>query len=235
MLWSPSSDCLPADAWSAGESAEFDRYLQQAVGLSANLLMENAAAALATWLREMAVAEGYRRLHFLAGPGNNGADALVAARQLAGEPGLELSWTRLGDPPPADSLLADAEQVLQRLGIAQDEDLAPVGAELLVDGLFGVGLSRPLDGAWREAVLALEAAQAPILAVDCPSGLDATTGEALGACAPARWTLSFIGPKQGFYRGLGPQLCGQIRCADIGLPRAWAEAWLQEHRATGGS
>ena len=234
MLWSPSSTTSSAHFWSAAESAAFDRHLQDDIGLSANLLMENAAASLAAWIRELAAKCELRRIIFLAGPGNNGADALVAARHLVGAGPWELLWLRPGPTPEPNSLLAAAEQALQRLGVLS---LPPTAAEalpdcdLIVDGLFGVGLTRPLEGRWRNWARALDAFPSPILAVDTPSGLDATSGETLGACPAARWTLSFIGPKQGFLHGDGPAKVGELRCADIGVPRAYAEAWLDRARA----
>jgi hydroxyethylthiazole kinase-like uncharacterized protein yjeF len=236
MHWSPPPATSSAQFWTVAESAAFDLHLQLDIGLSANLLMENAAANLACWIRELAAQESLKKILFLAGPGNNGADALVAARQLIGVDGLELIWLRPGPPAEPDSLLAQAERALYHLKTPSLPPTAPEAlpeCDLIIDGLFGVGLTRPLEGSWRGWAQAIDALPCPILAVDTPSGLDASSGEVLGACPAARWTLSFIGPKRGFLRGEGPAKVGELRCADIGVSRAYAEAWLGRNRTRG--
>ena len=236
MLWPPLPTPSAATAWTASEAAAFDLHLQQEVGLPAMLLMENAAAALASLILEHCRALGRRRVLLVAGPGNNGADALVAGRHLAGEPDLELAWQLPGAAPAPGSLGAAALATLEQLRtsaalVTWPGD--PARAELLVDGLFGVGLARPLEGHWRQAVEAINAAPAEVLAVDLPSGLDGTSGEVLGAAVRADLTLSFIGPKRGCLVATGPAHTGRLHCADIGLPRAYAERWLAEARARG--
>jgi len=153
---------------------------------------------------------------FLVGPGNNGGDALVAEGHLRGEQPT-LVWRPLaGDPPPE----LDART-------------------LLVDGLFGVGLSRPIEGRARQALEHVAASPATVLAVDIPSGLHATTGEivggAAGAALRAHRTLTFVGPKRGFFHGAGPRLVGAWRAVDIGFPVEEAEAWVRARRAAAGT
>jgi NAD(P)H-hydrate epimerase len=106
---------------------------------------------------------------------------------------------------------------------------------LLVDGLFGVGLARPLEGAARAAVEHVNASRATVLAIDIPSGLSATTGEVQGAAIRAHATVSFVGPKRGFFLGAGPALVGAWRAVDIGFPPSDAHAWLARRRATAGT
>ena len=105
---------------------------------------------------------------------------------------------------------------------------------LVIDALFGVGLARPLAGAARGAVERVLAAGAPVLAVDVPSGLDATTGEVVGGasgCAlPAVATVTFVLPKAGLLAAAGPALAGDVRVVEIGFPAAEAVGWLRARR-----
>jgi NAD(P)H-hydrate repair Nnr-like enzyme with NAD(P)H-hydrate epimerase domain len=204
-----------ASAWSATEAIAFDQHLQRELGLAAPLLMENAGAALAQEALQMLAEQGLPRIVLFCGPGNNGGDALVAARHLAGAgPEVEI-----------------------RLPLALDPARAAAVDRWLVDGLFGLGLSRPLEGAARAAVQLLNGSGSPILAADLPSGLDADRGVALGLAVRATRTLTFVAPKRGMTVGLGPECCGEVRVADIGVHAAYAAAWLGARRAgaTGGS
>lgn len=222
-------------AWSGAEAREFDAWLQQELGLPAAHLMENAAAGLANSLLQISAEQGFTRILLLCGPGHNGGDGLTAARQLHGG-GLDLRLALpLGLPKPG-SLPAAALAVLDRLGLRPEPAGTPLadllaGRELVVDALFGLGLDRPLEGSARDLIQGLNASRLPVLAVDLPSGLDATTGAVWGAAVRAGWTLSFVGPKQGFQRGEGPALTGQVRIAGIGVAAEFAEAWLRARRA----
>ena len=92
------------------------------------------------------------------------------------------------------------------------------GADLIIDALFGAGLSRPLDGVAAEVVAAINASGKPVLAVDVPSGLDGTTGRADGAVVQATRTVTFFRMKPGHLLLPGRRLCGEVRLADIGIP-----------------
>jgi ADP-dependent NAD(P)H-hydrate dehydratase / NAD(P)H-hydrate epimerase len=220
--------------WNGQESIAFEQYLQQELGLAAGLLMENAALALAQLIQHLTDGPA-GSIIFLVGPGNNGGDALVALRQLhQATPHRLYLWAPLGLPRQMGSPAADASATACHLAygpwiecpIPQD----PV--RLVVDGLFGVGLSRPLTGTTADVIQKAQNLQAPVLAVDCPSGLDATTGEVLGTCLAAQHTLSFAGAKQGFYQAQGPQMAGRVHIAPIGVSQEYAEHWLDVHRGT---
>ena len=99
---------------------------------------------------------------------------------------------------------------------------------LVVDALFGTGLTRPLRAPWFDLVLALNAAERPTLAVDLPSGLDADTGEVLGAAVRADVTVCFVAMKPGFYLADGPRCAGRVILAEIGIPAALVEEALFE-------
>lgn len=197
------------------------------------LLMENAGAALASECSRMASELGLDRIVLYVGPGNNGGDALVAGRHLAGSGARIELRAPLGRPDP-DPRRLELERAAGRFPgtLASADPLAPVpGSALVVDGLFGVGLARPLQGAARSAVEHIRASGAPVLAVDLPSGLDADEGRVLGAAPRAARTLTFVAPKRGLLLGRGPELAGEVRVAGIGVSAEYAAAWLRERRS----
>ncbi|TCW80210.1 NAD(P)H-hydrate dehydratase [Burkholderia sp. SRS-46] len=192
-----------------------------AAALPAHTLMARAGAAAARWLSER-VAGDDRPVWFAVGPGNNGGDALVAAAQLQQLGVATQAWMPVAVKPD------DAQWAL---GLARAAGV-PVSAEppasldgyaWVVDGLFGIGLARALDGAFATEAGRIAARARTIgrvLALDMPSGLDGDTGRIVGAgaAAAATHTLTFIGAKPGLYMGDGRDLAGEIAVASLDLP-----------------
>ena len=176
-------------------------------------LMESAGRAVT---RAVTARFAPRPLLVLCGPGNNGGDGYVVARQLrrAGWP------VRVAGLVPRERLKGDAAWA----AAAWDGPVEPLargsldGARLVVDALFGAGLARELDGAAREAVEALAEHRAPVVAVDVPSGVDGATGEIRGASPEARLTVTFCRLKPGHALLPGRSRCGEIVLAGIGIP-----------------
>ncbi|MCB9898884.1 MAG: hypothetical protein H6825_12845 [Planctomycetes bacterium] len=217
-MWRSPSD-RPQIVYTADEASAMDRWLIDERGFTLERLMGQAGARLADAVRELCAAEGCERAVFLVGPGNNGGDALVAERLVRGELATRL-WRPLVRPGAPE---LDART-------------------LLVDGLFGVGLARPIGGAARQAVEHVHASAAKVLSVDVPSGLSATTGEVVGVtrerpdggvAVRAEWTLTFVGPKAGFFVAQGPAHVGLWRAVEIGFPAQQAEDWVRARRASG--
>jgi ADP-dependent NAD(P)H-hydrate dehydratase / NAD(P)H-hydrate epimerase len=192
-------------------------------------LMENAGRGVAREARNLLGAG--RRIVVFCGPGNNGGDGFVAARYL-GEGGAEVHVALLGERA---ALKGDAAVMAQRWG----GDAAPLspaainGADVVVDAMFGAGLTRPLSGVAAEVVEALNASTVPVLAVDVPSGLDGSTGQALGPVVEATRTVTFFCRKPGHLLMPGRASCGPVVVDDIGIPdsvladigaQAWANA-----------
>jgi len=216
---------------------ELDRRAIQDFGLPALLLMENAGRACADEALAMLPGAGRAgEVVVLCGPGNNGGDGLVVARTLHNR-GVSVRVGFVGELERLERCSEDVRtnaRLWRALGgaiheIASLADLAGLearlaNAALVVDALFGTGLTRPLRDPWAAAVRAMDAAPAAVLAVDLPSGLDADTGEVLGACARAAATVTFVAPKPGLVRGEGPRLAGRVRVAEIGIPRELLEA-----------
>src|SRR5208282_4074743 len=195
--------------------AEMARADQAALaqGIAGERLMEAAGRAVADAVRAR-MPRGAALV--LCGPGNNGGDGFVAARYLR-EAGWPVRVALLGDKA---QLKGDAALNAGRWGGAIEplgtEGLA--GVRVVVDALFGAGLARPLEGAARAVVEAMEARGTPVVAVDVPSGLHGDTGEVLGAAPRAAVTVTFFRMKPGHLLLPGRLLCGETLVADIGIP-----------------
>ena len=171
-------------------------------------LMERAGAA-ATDIAAAMLAPKPGLVVVLAGPGNNGGDAFVCARVLR-ERGFAVDVVTAADPSrlPRDAAAAWAAlQATNARIVASPVNDVPA---LIVDGLFGVGLSRPLEGPYAEWVNWANASTAPILALDVPSGLDAATGVAHSPTIRATATATFIALKPGILTCDGPDHCGEL-------------------------
>jgi NAD(P)H-hydrate epimerase len=177
-------------------------------------LMERAGLAVADAAAAMAPAGG--RILVLCGPGNNGGDGFIAARILT-ERGFEVRLALLGD---RERLSGDAGEAARRWpGTASRAETAdPRGFDLVIDALFGAGLSRDLQGLARALVERINAAERPVLAVDVPSGIDGETGQARGAAIRAARTITFVTRKPGHLLLPGRIHCGPVTVADIGIP-----------------
>jgi hydroxyethylthiazole kinase-like uncharacterized protein yjeF len=195
------------------EMAAADR-LAIASGVLSLDLMARAGEAVAEVAGTM-VGIGARIL-VLAGPGNNGGDAFVAARRLA-EQGYRVRLALLGE---RGALKGDAAHFAARW----PGSFEAVGAEcvrdcdLVIDGLFGAGLSRAIEGPAAEAIAAINASRLPVLAIDVPSGLDGSTGAPTGPVVEATQSVTFFRRKPGHILLPGRTLCGPVKLADIGIP-----------------
>jgi NAD(P)H-hydrate epimerase len=179
-------------------------------------LMEAAGFSV---VREIRRRWSPRPVAVLCGPGNNGGDGFVIARRLRAA-GWPVRVHLLGD---RDRLSGDAAANAARwTGPTVPLDLGALdGAALVVDALFGAGLSRSVEGVAGSVLSALTARPAiPVVAVDVPSGLDGDTGEVRGVAAPAALTVTFFRPKPGHLLGRGRALRGALVVADIGIPAA---------------
>ncbi|MCA9791812.1 MAG: NAD(P)H-hydrate dehydratase [Candidatus Eremiobacteraeota bacterium] len=203
--------------------AEIDR-LTISDGLPGRVLMETAGRAVA---REAAWF-GARRILVLCGPGNNGGDGYVAARHLH-QHGFEVRLTRFGAEPQGQDDAARNWELLAPLCLPCDDwsslDLSEV--DLVIDALFGTGLTRPLQGELAQGVDRLNRSGLPVLSVDIPSGVDSATGQVLGAAVAATRTVTFGLPKFGLLIGAGAALSGQVVVEEIGFSRRRLEggAW----------
>jgi hydroxyethylthiazole kinase-like uncharacterized protein yjeF len=189
------------------QMAEADR-LTVAAGIPAIDMMEHAGEAVA---REIARRWKVRPVIVLRGPGNNGGDGFVAARHLV-EAGWPVRVALLGS---RDHLAGEARYHAERWH-ATVEPLSPAvldTAELVVDAIFGAGLSRQPEGPAAETLADAARRGLPIIAIDVPSGLVGDTGEALGAVT-AVLTVTYFRKKPGHLLLPGRSLCGEVVVAD---------------------
>lgn len=211
--------CLPSDLYTAAQTRALDRRVIDVHGIAGLELMERAGLSALHVLQ--ANFPEARRLGVLCGTGNNGGDGYVLARH-ARQRGLDARVLQLGDHR---RLLGEAAQA-RDLAVADAVECRPFDADgladhdVLVDGLLGTGLDRPVEGAWRDAIEAINAASVPVLALDIPSGLNADSGAIMGSAVRARVCVSFIALKRGLLTAQGPDCCGRVLFADLDVPRA---------------
>jgi hydroxyethylthiazole kinase-like uncharacterized protein yjeF len=187
---------------------------------AAQHLMERAGAAAAQWATELATDRNFPVL-VLAGPGNNGGDAFEAARLLR-ERFFDVRLVFAGDP---QRLPADARAAHARFTAAGGTCLGSIPTVerwgMVIDGLFGLGLARAPAERYAELIDSANTLagrdRCPLLALDCPSGLDADTGRVFEAVIRATHTITFIAAKPGLYTADGPDHCGELRIAGLGL------------------
>lgn len=176
-------------------------------------LMERAGRAAARFVIERF---GHGRVLVCAGPGNNGGDGFVMARELA-RVGVPVSIHFDTDPARLPPDAAAAYQAC-RATSADFCGATPAGKfSLVVDALFGIGLARPISGAHADLITRINGFTGPVLALDVPSGLDGDTGRIMGVAVRATHTLSFIGGKPGLYTLDGPDHCGEVSVANLDL------------------
>jgi hydroxyethylthiazole kinase-like uncharacterized protein yjeF len=169
-------------------------------------LMERAGAAAAAFAATLTSDRG-KDVLILAGPGNNGGDARIVERIL--------------------------KEQFFRVALASKAAEIPKDRQwsLVVDGLFGIGLARPVEGDYAELVDYANAQSCPVLALDIPSGIHSDTGAVLGKAIRATHTITFIAPKPGLLTLDGPDHCGEIRLAPLGLEAGKlvaAQGWITE-------
>ena len=218
------------------DSAEFDRWAIEELGVPQPVLMENAGRSAAQVLERL-FPRG--RVVAVVGSGNNGGDALVLLRTLAAW-GRPVTAVLAGDRDGSEGLLHGRE-----IPTLSDEELdgadggALAGAEVLVDGILGTGIT----GAPRErqaaAIRAVNRADAPVLALDIPSGVDADTGAVAGEAVDARVTVAFGWPKLGSLLQPGRSRVGRLVAVEIGFPElpegrfagtVVTPGWVRAHR-----
>lgn len=212
----------------AEQMREIDRAAIHERGIPSLVLMERAGAAVARCAASTIAGGNLRRRALIfAGKGNNGGDAFVAARHLEAE-GIKTKTVLLSGKK---EISGDARENLQRLeGMGADlvnvetpeqlEALREKAAafDLVIDGILGTGVKGNVSGHFAEAISFINELRKPVVSIDVPSGLDATSGRACGVAVGAAATVTMGFPKTGLVRADGVEHSGRIRVADIGIP-----------------
>lgn len=184
------------------------------MGIDGLVLMERAALSLAQEIQK----ESPRRVLAVCGAGNNGGDAYACARMLHLW-GVSVALLPLCD---VEALRGDAlknARICQRLGIPFcGEEALSQPFDVIIDGLFGTGLSRAPEGAYARAIGGINANGARVFSVDIPSGVDGATGRVLGCAVQADVTVTFQWAKRGHFLYPGALRTGRLVVADIGIP-----------------
>ena len=212
----PDTGVLPHALYRAEQVRRLDRIAIETHGIPGIELMNRAGEAAygllrARWPQAPAVT-------VIAGGGNNAGDGYVVARLALAE-GLDVRVLYLAEPGGLTGEAALAHAAYRAAGGRCEPFIGlPARPGVIVDALLGTGLERPVAGPWAEAIGSVNAARAPCLALDIPSGLHADTGAVLGTAIRADATMSFIGLKQGLFTGSGPDCCGAVHFSPLGVP-----------------
>jgi hydroxyethylthiazole kinase-like uncharacterized protein yjeF len=191
-------------------------------------LMELAGRSAADVARRLAADTGAPILA-VAGPGDNGGDAWVAAAHLLESFHRVVVFDVKGEAPKAVQAQAAKSVFQSRGGSIVREWPGSLRPALVVDGLLGLGLSRDVDADLAAVIERINALGVPVLALDVPSGIDSRTGRVRGTAVRATQTITFIARKVGLYTLDGPDHCGAIECDELGMGdevRAVAHGWL---------
>ncbi len=197
-------------------------------GVATDILMENAGLAVAETVRRLLGSVADAAVLVLVGPGNNGSDGLVTARQLR-RWGARVTAYLVASRPAADPKMDLARDYdVEIVSLADDPGMEKLQRLLLrsrvvVDAVLGTGRSRPLGGSIKDAMLLLQACRSgesrlQVVALDLPTGANADTGEVDQACPQADVTVALGRPKVGLLTFPGAAASGRLEVADIGLP-----------------
>ena len=212
---------------SRDEVRAFDRWAIEQLGLPGVVLMENAGRGCVEVIVQRLGGTADKTVAILCGTGNNGGDGYVIARHLA-DRGASVRLAVAGDPARIRGDARTHLDVWRRLGgavvslelggdiIRQMKELV-AGADLLVDAVFGTGLSGPVRDDYQRLIEAVNDSGVDVLAVDIPSGLDCDTGLPLGAAVRASCTVTFVAVKRGFTNPESVPYTGVVRVASIGV------------------
>ena len=215
-----SSSALPT--LTSRQVAEVDALAHERFGISVDWLMEAAGWQVARFCRS--------RTAVVCGVGNNAGDGLAAARHLH-------RWGRLASVCCVDAgrlrgAAALERDALVKLGVDVLDELNLEGAEIVVDALFGTGLSRAPEGKFAAWIDAINESSSRVIAVDLPSGLDSDSGVAYSPTVRANTTVTLGLAKPGLLTRDGPERAGEIWLADIGVPlEAYAAVGVEVPRS----
>ncbi|MFH1395122.1 MAG: NAD(P)H-hydrate epimerase [Candidatus Omnitrophota bacterium] len=211
----------------AFEMAEIDRRAQEEYGISQSILMENAGKSVAEVISEDCTSLDKERIAVFCGKGNNGGDGFVAARHLIRKKPLELvlfvmDMDKIKSGSAQDNFISARKEGISIRSLEEFNLLEKNERDftIAIDALFGTGFKGELPKNCSNLGKMLNSSKnVKIYAVDIPSGLDATTGQASQNVPKAKKTITFGLPKKGFFINSGPFLCGEIVVKDIGFPQ----------------
>ncbi|MCD7813166.1 MAG: NAD(P)H-hydrate dehydratase [Lachnospiraceae bacterium] len=214
------------------------------LGIPSAVLMERAAMAVVDEMEQASL--DLSRVLVVCGSGNNGGDGFAAARMLAytpegwkkqehscayssGMPDTKTERVRqvdvwfVGREASMTKETALQRRICENCGLKISSNFPAAEYTTIVDAMFGIGLSRAVEGRYAQAVAWINAQAAQVVAVDLPSGLSADSGQVLGCAVRADLTVTFAARKPGQILYPGAEYCGRLVCRDIGIPAGWKE------------
>ena len=206
----------PSILYDAAQARALDRYTIDELNVSAIALMTRAGEAAFRFLK--AHWRNIQHIVLVCGGGNNAGDAYVLAKLLHTN-NYRVSVIQVGDTTKLSDTAQTCLRAMREAGVEPDGEWSSLEqAELIVDALFGVGLDRHVSGKFNQAIQLINKALCPVLSLDVPSGLNATTGQVMGVAVVASATVSFMTAKIGLYTGAGPDHAGIVLNDDLGTP-----------------
>jgi len=209
----------------AAQMAEVDRIAVERYGIKLHRMMNFAGMHTAEVAKAIMNGTGKRKVLVLAGKGNNGGDAIVAARYLAlwgASCFILLPFAKEEGKPVIEKQLSLVTEQLKWhfLPDYQGKNISEVfsACDIIIDGLLGYSLTGNPAPAFADLIAKANGSGKKILAIDVPSGLDATTGEPKNPCITAYATLTLALPKTGLMKAASKQFTGTVYLADIGIP-----------------
>lgn len=200
-----------------------DREAIERYAIPETLLMENAALAVYTVIRKQIGVRG-KRFAVFCGTGNNGGDGLAVARKLLSEGGIPGIYI-VGDPEKFGGAAKTNLEIVKKIPVelaqvnsCETVTAAVARADAVVDGIFGTGLTRKVEGVYRELIEIINNSKKPVFSIDIPSGIHGDTGKPMGAAVRADHTVTFGAPKLGNILYPGFAFCGRLAVSRISFP-----------------
>lgn len=207
---------------------ELDRIAIEVYSIPGIILMENAGIAVAQQAMKVLNNKPSKKVVILCGVGNNGGDGFVAARHLRNK-GIPLDVFILGEPARIKGDARTNYDILLKLGVSityieEEKDVtafekALVNDSIIIDGIFGTGLHREVEGIIKEVIITTNNSGKEVIAIDIPSGVNGNDGKINGVAIQAAKTITFQLPKLGNILYPGRAYCGELMIKDIGIPQ----------------
>lgn len=217
---------VPQKIFSAEQMRRTDEATIQREPVSSIDLMERAAARCAAWIAERYTAE--TKVFVFCGPGNNGGDGLAIARMLL-EKKYRVTACVVSSEKHSPDFIANEKRLNELhasvvIRLHQAEQLPPIGQDdLVIDALFGTGLSKPVSGLAAACISAINGSKAIVVSIDLPSGMSADSVSTSASIVKARFTLTFQQPKLAFFFPVNSEYIGEWVVMDIRLDKAFIE------------
>lgn len=199
----------------SNQMKRIDNYTIQEMKVPGMVLMERAAEAVVTVMKKKIALSD--RILVVCGPGNNGGDGIAAGRILLLQ-GYDVAILFLGEVDKATQALKDQFEIAVKMGIRIENSNKLPEYTIIIDAIFGVGLSREVSGEYEKLIIRINELNKTVFAVDIPSGISADTGRVMKVAIRAVETITFGYQKKGLLLYPGTEYAGKITVADIGFP-----------------